>query len=257
MTPDDVQTDRAHADVAVVCALPIELAPFLARCERVRKYVGGPFVFRGGSYDGVRVAVVESGVGFARARRATESLILAHTPDWVLSCGFSGGLMPHTKIGDVVVGTEVSDVHGNSLEIGVKMAAQPGVHAGRLLTADSLVQTVAEKQQLAERWQALAVDLESLAVAQVCSERGTRFMAVRAISDDLSADLPAEILSVLGNTGSMRVGAAIGAVWKRPGSFKDMWRLRETAVQTSERLADFLDGVLKQLCPQDVSGSAD
>ncbi|MEO1995427.1 MAG: 5'-methylthioadenosine nucleosidase [Planctomycetaceae bacterium] len=250
MSHDDAQTDRAHADVAIVCALPIELAPFLARCERIRKYVGGHFVFRGGSYDGVRIAVVESGVGYARARRATESLITAHTPNWVLSCGFSGGLTPETKIGDLVVGTEVSDVHGNSLKIDMKIAAQPGLHTGRLLTADSLVQTVDEKRQLADRWHAIAVDLESLAVAQVCRERDTRFMAVRSISDDLSADLPAEILSVLGNTGSMRIGAALGAVWKRPGSVKDMWRLRETAVQASERLADFLDGVVKQLCPQ-------
>ena len=245
------QNDKAHADVAVVCALPIELAPFLDRCDRVRKYVGGQFVFRGGNYDGIRVAVVESGVGYARARRATEALITAHTPDWVLSCGFSGGLTPETKIGDLVVGTDVCDVHGNSLSIDVKMSPQAGLHTGRLLTADTLVQTVDEKRLLAERWQAIAVDLESLAVAQVCREAKTRFMAIRAISDDLSADLPSEIFSILGNTGPMRIGAALGAIWKRPGSFKDMWGLRETAVQTSERLADFLDGVVKRLSPQD------
>jgi hypothetical protein len=61
--------DAAHADVGIVCALAREMAPLLERCEKVRKYTGGSFTFRGGRYDQVRLAVVESGLGFARARR--------------------------------------------------------------------------------------------------------------------------------------------------------------------------------------------
>ncbi len=41
--------DTSHADIGIVCALPIEMGAFLARCERVRKYVGSNFVFRGGT----------------------------------------------------------------------------------------------------------------------------------------------------------------------------------------------------------------
>ena len=94
---------------------------------------------------------------------------------------------------------------------------------------------------------AIAVDMESLAVAQVCRDTKTKFLAVRVVSDDLSADLPAEILSVVGSTGTMRVGAALGSIWKRPGSLKDMWKLRETAHAAADRLATFLDGVVRQL----------
>jgi len=54
-------------------------------------------------------------------------------------------------------------------------------------------------------------------------------------------------LSLVGSTGTMRFGAAIGAAWKRPGSIKEMWRLREMARQAAGRLADFLDGVVRQL----------
>ena len=62
--------DHVHADIGIVCALPIEMGAFLERCEKVKKYSGGEFVFRGGFYDGIRVAVVEAGMGFAQARRA-------------------------------------------------------------------------------------------------------------------------------------------------------------------------------------------
>ena len=72
-------------------------------------------------------------------------------------------------------------------------------------------------------------------------------MSVRTISDDMSADLPPEVLSVLGSTGTLRLGAALGAVWKRPGSVKDMWNLREKASLAADRLASFLDGVVRQL----------
>ena len=118
---------------------------------------------------------------------------------------------------------------------------------GRLLTADELVRTVEQKRELGERHSALAVDLESLAVAQVAHEGKKRFVAVRVISDDLSADLPPEALSVIGATGSVRLGAAVGAIWKRPAAVKDLWRLREQAQSAAERLAAFLDGVILQL----------
>jgi adenosylhomocysteine nucleosidase len=241
--------DLAHADIGIVCALSIELGAFLDRCQKVKKYSGGEFVFRGGYYDGIRVAVVESGMGFAAARRATQALLDGHTPAWLLSCGFAGSLSAEIPIGSIVVADSIVDQHGQQLQIDLHMPADPsrGLFVGRLLTADTLVRTVNEKRQLAEKHAALAVDLESLAVAQVARERKQRFLAIRVISDDLSSDLPPEILSVVGATGSLRLGAAVGALVKRPGAVKQMWRLRQQAQSVAERLATFLDGVIIQL----------
>lgn len=249
MSDDNATTDNAHADIGLVCSLAIELRPLLEKCGHVRKYTGGKFTFRGGKYDGVKLAVVEAGLGYARARRATQALIEAHTPPFVLSVGFSGGLTDATHLGHIVIANSICDTHGNSLEVDVSMPANPdkGLHVGRFVTADEMVRTVDEKTALAEKHEAIAVDMESLAVAQVCQETGTRFLAVRVISDDLAGDLPPEVLTVMGSSGSVRIGATIGALWKRPGSIKDMWRLREQANTAAERLAIFLDGVLLQL----------
>lgn len=247
--PSSASADHTHADIGIVCALPIEIAAFLDRCQHVKKYTGGDFQFRGGFYDGIRIAVVESGMGFARARRATQALVDGHAPRWLLSCGFAGALRPDIPIGSIVVADSIVDQHEQNLQIDLHMPADParGLFVGRLLTADELVRTVASKKQLAEQYAALAVDLESLAVAQVARENKTRFLAVRVISDDLSADLPPEILSVVGATGSVRFGAAIGALWKRPSAAKDLWHMREQAQSAATRLATFLDGVVVQL----------
>lgn len=241
--------DLMQADVGIAYATGIEMGPFFDRCERMRKYIGGRFTFRGALLGDVRVAFVQCGMGAEKARLGTQTLLDGHSPRWIISAGFSGALQAGLQVGDIVVANSLVDEHGHELSIDMNMAsdAAAGLHVGRLLMADQIVRTVAGKRALGERHQALAVDLESLAVAQACRDSKVRCLAVRSISDDLSADLPAEILSMVGDSGSVRLGAALGAIWKRPGSVKDMWRLRELASVAAHRLASFLEGVVLQL----------
>ena len=247
------QVDRARADVGIVAALKLELEPLLGQMDRVKKYTGGDFTYRGGFLRDIRIATVESGAGRKRAESATHALIDAHKPDWLLSIGFAGALKDDLRIGDVVVADWIVSAAGGEedagLKIDIKMPADPdkGLYVGRLATAQHIVHTIQEKREIAERTGAIAVDMESLAVAEVCRERKAKFIAVRGISDDTSEDLPSEVLSVLGGTGSIRAGAVVGALWKRPSCYKDMWRLRQNASRTGERLAMFLTSMLKQM----------
>jgi adenosylhomocysteine nucleosidase len=60
----------------------------------------------------------------------------------------------------------------------------PRVHSGKIITGDRFVATGAESAALrAELGEALAVDMESGAVAQVCHDYSIPFCAVRTISD--------------------------------------------------------------------------
>lgn len=246
---DVTSVDAASADIGIVCSLPLEIGAFLKRCQRVKTYSGGPFKFVGGLYDGIRIAIVEAGTGSVRARRATQALLDAHKPRWIISTGFAGALGTDLKVGNIVVANELVGLHSEPLKIDLGMASDParGLHVGRTLTVDRMVRTIADKQALAAESGAIAVDMETLAVATVCRETKTRFMAVRAISDDMSADLPPEVLSLIGETGAVRLGAVIGSLWKRPSSYKDMCRMREHAMEAADRLADFLDGIVIQL----------
>lgn len=241
--------DFSKADIGIVSALPIELGEFLTRCARVNKYKGDGFNFRGGNYDKIRIATVESGMGYARARRAAISLVKTHSPQWLLSCGFAGALQDGMQIGNIVMVNSIVDQHGQEMNFSLNVASdeKAGLFVGRILTADEMVRTIDEKKLLAEKHAAIAVDMESLAVAQVAQENKIGFMGIRAISDDLSADLPPEVLSVVGDTGAVRVGAALSSIVKRPGSVKDMLHLRDNAQRAANNLAVFLDGVVHQL----------
>jgi adenosylhomocysteine nucleosidase len=60
----------------------------------------------------------------------------------------------------------------------------PKVHAGLMVSGDRFVSTSHESQSLQQRLpQALAVEMEGAAVAQVCHDYGVPFAAVRTISD--------------------------------------------------------------------------
>ena len=67
------------------------------------------------------------------------------------------------------------------------------------------------------------------------------------MSDDASTDLPPEILSIMGESGSYRIGAAIGAIWRRPSSLKDLLALREKAIDSADRLAKTLLSIIPNL----------
>ena len=247
--PPGPAIDTARADIGLVVALAIEISPFLDRCEHVHKYTGGRFVFRGGKLGKTRIAVVETGPGPALAARGTRALLDAHHPEWMISAGFSGALVPSIVQGDIVVGTSIRSHDGRELKIDVKFEADPdsGLHAGPLLTGEKIVRTVTEKKLAATKSGCVAVDLESFSVADVCRESGQKFLAVRAISDDLTADLPAEALAIFAAQGYRRWGAVAGSLFRRPSSAQDLWELRNQAVRAAEALAAFLPKVIESL----------
>ena len=249
--PDDQAPSRtaADADIGIVAALGLEVSPFVGRCLPVQSYVGERFHVRGMLLHDTRIAVVESGAGASLAGRATQALLDGHSPKWVLSVGFSGALQPHLKVGDLVVANAIVDRQGKGLSVPVQMQSSPadGLYVGKFLNAEQIIRTTADKQQLGETTGAIAVDMESLAVARVCSQRQVRFMSVRVISDDLKKDLPPEVLSIFGSTGYLRAGAVLSALWKRPSSWSDLWQLREQSVQAAARLGLFLRNVVERL----------
>jgi adenosylhomocysteine nucleosidase len=218
----------------------------------VRTHAAG-LVFRDGGLDGRRVVLVESGVGREAAARATEALILGHQPRWIISAGYAGGLSDRVAQGNFVLADEIVDVEGHSLTIDFKLApdaleAMPHVHVGRVLTLDRVIGRAEEKQELGARHGALAVDMESMGVAETCRREKVRFLSVRVVTDAVDRTLPDDIdYLVKKKSTAGRLGAAAGAILRRPSSVKDMWQLKEDALVASERLARFLIGVIGQL----------
>jgi len=237
--------------IAIIFALDIEAEGVVSRLSDVDVTPGDSFRVTNGALAGADVVVVSSGPGARQAHSATSELISRHQPVWVISAGFSGGLVPAVRRGDVVMADSVADERQNVLSIDLRLDGTDktaGLHVGRVLSVARVVVAPNEKQQLGESHSALAVDLESFAVAEVCAQEKVRFLAVRVVSDPVEQRLPDEVRILLAkNTAAGRWGAVAGSVMRRPSSLRDLWTLRENAINSSDRLGQFLEGVVTQL----------
>ncbi len=239
--------------VGLVFALSIEAGGLVDRLRGVIATHGAGFVAREGGLAGKRLVVVESGIGAAAAAQATRALVAGHQPRWIISAGFAGGLDPRLAQGDILMADEIVDEQGHKLAIDFRLPPDAtqmprGLHVGRLVTVARIVGEPAAKRALAQRHAALAVDMESWSVAEVCRQEKIRFLSIRAISDAVDRALPRDIDNLVKRKSTAgRLGAAAGAILRRPSSIKDMWQLKEDALVASERLANFLAGVVEQL----------
>lgn len=139
--------------------------------------------FRQAIHDDENVVVVHTGIGTAAARRSVERALAGHRPRRLISAGFAGALDPALAIGDVVLAENYSD------RAIVKSVTTP-CRRGALLTVGNAVETVAEKARLRAETGAMAVDMETSAIAAICVERGLPMLSLRAISDAADAVLP-------------------------------------------------------------------
>ncbi len=234
-----------------VFALAIEAGCFVDTLSQVRVTRGDGFTARQGRHGDRQVVLVESGTGAERAAHAAQAMIYAYRPRLVVSAGFAGGLDPRARRQDLVVATSLVNISGGQIELDPAAIApwlEEGrdLHRGRLLSLDRVVRRRDEKQQLSRLHDALAVDMETFAVAQVCRQRAVDFLAVRAISDAVDDELPPDIGKLLAQRSfAGQLGAALGSIFRRPASVKDLFNLHQNALASSSRLAKFL-GMLVQ-----------
>jgi adenosylhomocysteine nucleosidase len=242
-----------QCEVGLVFALEHESGGTEDALAEPSRTKGDGFTATCGRLAGRPVVVMRSGAGRDRAAKATEALLAGHRPSWVISAGFVGGLDRRLRRGDILLPTEVADESGRLRPIEQKIdpATVPEpqrIHMGRLLTADRVVRLPREKAELGQKHQALAVDMESLAVVEVCRARNVPVLIVRIVSDAVDDTLPADIERLVQQkTPAARWGAALGAVVNRPGSLKDMLALKETALEATDRLARVLARIVKGL----------
>ena len=251
-TGEPKQSDRSAkpCDVGIVFALSQESGCFVDRLSHVATTHGHGFTLRDGSLGETRIITIESGAGQSSAARATDALIVAHRPRLVISAGFAGGLRDGIERGHIVMADAIVNEAGQRLAIDLRIerGAQPSLHVGSLTTVDRIARTSADKRKLHERTGGIAVDMESFAVAEVCRKFATPFMSIRVVSDGVNDQLPREIGALVRKRSvAGRLGVALAAFTRRPSAVKDLWKLRENALEQAERLAKFLVGAVNQL----------
>ena len=120
-------------------------------------------------------------------------------------------------------------------------AAAAGLHTagGGLLDSAQAVTSIADKRILYEASSAVAVDMESYAVA---AGAGVPFVAARAIADPAGRPLPRSAISSIGPDGVLRVGRVIFRACLRPWEASALLQLRRDTDAALASLRRLLGG---------------
>ncbi|MGH8533078.1 MAG: purine phosphorylase [Gammaproteobacteria bacterium] len=172
-----------------------------------------------------------SGIGQARARQAAETLV-AQGARSLLSWGTAGALAAVLQPGDVIVPDTilVSDAPfpvdaAWRARLAARLAEHLTLHTGAMLHTAEAIATPDEKRRLFERTGALAVDMESAAVAQVARRAGVPFAVLRAIVDSQTTVIPAAALAAIDDVGRPRIARLLAALAREPRDLVGLLRL--------------------------------
>ncbi len=193
--------------IAIISAMEIELAPLFENLASDSAWIirdKNIYINRElnlSIYGGVL------GVGKVNAAYRTAEILLEFSPDLVINVGYAGGMKAGAYGGDIVIGNDYRQIDFRALvsgyEPGIVPFAKPFVipeefirllelksrdlsfnyHVGRIATGDFFLSDSDTKNKLVADFSPVAYDMESAAIAHVCAEKGTAFVAVRTLSD--------------------------------------------------------------------------
>jgi adenosylhomocysteine nucleosidase len=196
---------------AIVSAMHEELAAVLALMPDEKRQMVAGRDFWLGHLHGQEVVAVLSRIGKVAAATTATVLIERFDVQRIVFTGVAGGLATGVKVGDIVVADsflqhdlDVSPLFqkyevpsygtsrfqtDNNLSDRLEQSARRAlphatIHRGLVISGDRFVATSAESRALQSTLpQALAVEMEGAAFAQVCHDYTVPFAAVRTISD--------------------------------------------------------------------------
>lgn len=227
-------------DVVVFAALAWERA---AVQPALRDVVPGPAArtWRGRLADGRRCALLQTGVGLARAAAAA---VGAPEAGAFVSIGCAGALVADLRCGDVVVATAVLrlDEAGSVLD-SLPAAAPPALGASAdaaarpgVVASSPVVLAAAAAKAAAARSGALVVEMEAAAIAAVARARGIACSTVRVVLDEAADAVPA-LPGVLDDaTGEIRPLGALRTLASRPWAWPAVARVARQRRVAAARL---------------------
>lgn len=172
----------------------------------VRDEKTATLTFTTGRIGNNEVVLTQCGVGKVNAAIGATELINRYKPEAVVSTGVAGGADTSLNVADVVVSAETCyhDVYcGEELAYGQVMGSPARftcdaslvekalsldcgttIKAGLTVTGDWFVDSREKMHSIVDRFpEAMAVDMESAAIAHVCEKYGVPFVSFRIISD--------------------------------------------------------------------------
>lgn len=188
-------------NIAIIAAMDKEMRLMLPLLRATKNITINGYVFHTGTIGQHSVVLSKCGIGKVNAAICALTLIDTFHPDLLINSGVAGGT-GSAGILDVVVadsvayhdvwcgdGTVPGQADGCPQRFECGLAADirkkiPGTKGGLVASGDSFVTEAATTQRILDIYpDAVAVDMESAAIAHVCHLKNVPFVCIRVISD--------------------------------------------------------------------------
>jgi adenosylhomocysteine nucleosidase len=184
--------------------------------------------------------VAITGMGGSAASAGARALIRAGAKA-LASWGMAGGLDPSIRAGSILLPEEIigqdGRIHRSETGWRERLSATITARSGRLLTSAKSVGSVEDKAALFRSTGAVAVDMESAAIAEVAEQQGLPFLAVRVVVDSAEDVLPRAVTAAADNEGHLHVWRLIGALALAPNELAPLIRLAQRYRAANRSLA--------------------
>jgi len=192
--------------IGIVIAMDKEFDRIRSLIDGTTQTQRGAMTFITGRMGRNEVVMTQCGIGKVNAAMGATLLAYGFAPDVIVSTGVAGGASTQLNVQEVVVSTATCyhDVYcGEELTYGqipqmparfaadsalvekaVAIGGDTKITPGLIVTGDWFVDSREKMRGIVERFpDAMAVDMESAAIAQVCFRHGIKFISFRIISD--------------------------------------------------------------------------
>ena len=196
-----------------------------------------------------------AGASSARAAAVAEQLSAAGAKA-LISFGVAGGLAPALPPGSLILAESLITTSGEELPTDSawreRLLAESATRNldlvnGPMLGSDRAVGGRAAKRSQHEETGALAVDMESHAVARVAAAQGLPFIALRAIADPVDRALPRAVQGIVGVDGRPRTAPLVLGLCRRPWELRALLVLNRDFRQALDALAQAATTLWKPL----------
>jgi len=229
--------------LGIIAALPAE-----ANCLTNQKLnVGSPVKIQEDIY------LCLSGMGYDSAQRCSQQLIECGV-DALISWGLAGSIDMTLKSGDLllagrVIGNEQSwSTHPDWLNKLQMECQQPSFStiSGDIASVNDICANITDKKNLSLKSSAVAVDMESAAIAELASTNDIDFLVVRTIADDANTSIPQAVLKHTDLLGKPDPIPFFLSCLKNPGQIKDLIKLAKCYKQALKTLKHIAPDLKKQ-----------
>ncbi len=194
-----------------------------------------------------------SGMGYDSARRSSQQLIELGI-DALISWGLAGSIDVSLKSGDLLLARNVTGneqswaTHAdwlNKLQIECQHSSFSTLNAD-IASVSDICASISDKKNLSLKSGAIAVDMESSAIAELAATNNIDFLVIRAIADDADTSIPDAVLKYTDSLGKPDPIPFLLSCLKKPGQLKDLIKLAKCYKQALKTLKHIAPDLKKQ-----------